>query len=298
MPSREAVKLRSALTKLRPLVIEQNIETGRKMQDRLGKLAAGAKHGDVRITDVEMPGFSAARIAPVGAPADPRCILYLHGGAYVMGGIEYAKGFGSILARDTSLRVFCAAYRLAPEHPYPAAVEDALCAFDHLIGEGFAPGDIILAGESAGGGLLFCLMHMLNRLGREMPGGAIAISPWTDLTCAGATYRENADTDPTIDRDMLLFHGELYARGAQRDPMVSPLFGELEGFPPCLILAGGGEMLLDDSRMMAARLRDAGCWVELYVEPGMWHVYPLYGTPEAKTALELAKGFLEEIRDE
>ncbi len=298
MPSKEAIALRAALMKIRPLVIEQHIENGRKMQDRLGKLATAVKHGDVRITDVEMPGFSAARIVPVGAPADPRCILYLHGGAYVMGGIEYSKGFGSVLARDMGLRVFCCAYRLAPEHPYPAALEDALCAYDYLIGQGFAPRDIVLAGESAGGGLVFCLLLKLKQLGRALPRCAVAMSPWTDLTCSGATYRENADTDPTIEREMLLFYADLYAKGVLRDPLVSPLFGDLRGLPPTLIIAGGAEMILDDSRLLAARLNAVGSPARLHVEPGMWHVYPLYGTPEAKAALELANAFLQEMGHE
>lgn len=181
-----------------------------------------------------------------------------HGGGYTAGNIEYAVGFGSVLAAATGCRVFSAAYRLAPEHPFPAAVEDAYTAYRHLLDSGLTPGEIVLCGESAGGGLCFALTHKLKQLGLSVPRAIVGISPWTDLTLSGASCRANRRNDPSLRYDMLASYARMYAADDLKNPLVSPLFGDVSGFPPTLLFAGEAELLLDDAVAMAHALKRAG----------------------------------------
>ncbi len=175
--------------------------------------------------------------------------------------------------------MLCAGYRLAPEYPYPAALEDALSAYRRML-ERFDAQNITLAGESAGGGLCYCLCLRLKALGLPQPGRIVAVSPWTDLTVPD---RPCADlNDPVLSAEGLRYSASLYAPGRLREPTVSPLFGELSGLPASLIIAGSDEILLDDSVEMARRLAAQGCACELHVEEGVWHAYVLYGIPEAR----------------
>ena len=158
-------------------------------------------------------------------------ILYLHGGAYVAGDIEYAKGFAGILAAETQQRVLSIAYRLAPENPFPAAVDDALAAYEYLLHNGYKAGDISLVGESAGGGLVYCLCQYIKQKNIPLPAALVGISPWTDLTFSGASYERNSKKDPSLSKDVLREHAEAYAKGQAANPLVSPIFGDLSGFP-------------------------------------------------------------------
>ena len=171
--------------------------------------------------------------------------------------------------------MFCAAYRLAPENPYPAAVEDALTAFDYLLKKGYAPRQILLCGESAGGGLIYALSLKLKQLGRELPCGLIGISPWVDLTGSGASYETNRDNDPSLTQELLEFYAKCYTQDPT-DPLCSPVRGDLTGLPPSLLFAGGDEILLDDARTLHDRLRKAGCRSKLLIAPERWHAYVLY----------------------
>lgn len=202
--------VRSQLSFFKPFVAGLSLEATRKGQDKLGELMTALHRREVLVRDHDFEHFQGAWVMP----KDQRrtgVILYLHGGGYTCGSLEYAKGFAAALASECGVRVFCPAYRLAPEHPYPAALDDALESYQYLLQKGYEPGQIMLAGESAGGGLIYCLCLKLKELGMELPCGLIGISPWTDLTGSGDSYRENRENDPSMTPELLQF-----TRGAIR----------------------------------------------------------------------------------
>ena len=257
--------VRSQLNFFKPFVAGCSLEVTRKGQDKLGELMSALHKREVLIRDHDFERFQGAWVMP----KDERrsgVVLYLHGGGYTCGSLDYAKGFAATLASECGVRVFCAAYRLAPENPYPAAVEDALTAFDYLLKKGYAPHQILLCGESAGGGLIYALSLKLKQLGRELPCGLIGISPWVDLTGSGASYETNRDNDPSLTQELLEFYAKCY----------TPVRGDLTGLPPSLLFAGGDEILLDDARTLHDRLKAAGCRSKLFIAPGRWHAYVLY----------------------
>lgn len=266
--------VRSQLNFFKPFVAGCSLEVTRKGQDKLGELMSALHKREVLIRDHDFERFQGAWVMP----KDERrsgVVLYLHGGGYTCGSLDYAKGFAATLASECGVRVFCAAYRLAPENPYPAAVEDALTAFDYLLKKGYAPHQILLCGESAGGGLIYALSLKLKQLGRELPCGLIGISPWVDLTGSGASYETNRDNDPSLTQELLEFYAKCYTQDPT-DPLCSPVRGDLTGLPPSLLFAGGDEILLDDARTLHDRLRKAGCRSKLIIAPERWHAYVLY----------------------
>ena len=266
--------VRSQLNFFKPFVAGCSLEVTRKGQDKLGELMSALRKREVLIRDHDFERFQGAWVMP----KDERrsgVVLYLHGGGYTCGSLDYAKGFAATLASECGVRVFCAAYRLAPENPYPAAVEDALTAFDYLLKKGYAPHQILLCGESAGGGLIYALSLKLKQLGRELPCGLIGISPWVDLTGSGASYETNRDNDPSLTQELLEFYAKCYTQDPT-DPLCSPVRGDLTGLPPSLLFAGGDEILLDDARTLHDRLKAAGCRSKLIIAPGRWHAYVLY----------------------
>ena len=266
--------VRSQLNFFKPFVAGCSLEVTRKGQDKLGELMSALHKREVLIRDHDFERFQGAWVMP----KDERrsgVVLYLHGGGYTCGSLDYAKGFAATLASECGVRVFCAAYRLAPENPYPAAVEDALTAFDYLLKKGYAPHQILLCGESAGGGLIYALSLKLKQLGRELPCGLIGISPWVDLTGSGASYETNRDNDPSLTQELLEFYAKCYTQDPT-DPLCSPVRGDLTGLPPSLLFAGGDEILLDDAHTLHDRLKAAGCRSKLIIAPGRWHAYVLY----------------------
>ena len=266
--------VRSQLNFFKPFVAGCSLEVTRKGQDKLGELMSALHKREVLIRDHDFERFQGAWVMP----KDERrsgVVLYLHGGGYTCGSLDYAKGFAATLASECGVRVFCAAYRLAPENPYPAAVEDALTAFDYLLKKGYAPHQILLCGESAGGGLIYALSLKLKQLGRELPCGLIGISPWVDLTGSGASYETNRDNDPSLTQELLEFYAKCYTQDPT-DPLCSPVRGDLTGLPPSLLFAGGDEILLDDARTLHDRLKAAGCRSKLLIAPERWHAYVLY----------------------
>ena len=266
--------VRSQLNFFKPFVAGCSLEVTRKGQDKLGELMSALHKREVLIRDHDFERFQGAWVMP----KDERrsgVVLYLHGGGYTCGSLDYAKGFAATLASECGVRVFCAAYRLAPENPYPAAVEDALTAFDYLLKKGYAPHQILLCGESAGGGLIYALSLKLKQLGRELPCGLIGISPWVDLTGSGASYETNRDNDPSLTQELLEFYAKCYTQDPT-NPLCSPVRGDLTGLPPSLLFAGGDEILLDDARTLHDRLKAAGCRSKLLIAPGRWHAYVLY----------------------
>ena len=266
--------VRAQLHFFKPFVANCSLETTRKGQDKLGELMSVLHKREVYMKDHDFGAFQGAWVMP----KDERrsgVILYLHGGGYTCGSLEYAKGFAATLASQCGVRVFCAAYRLAPENPYPAAVDDALEAYRYLLKKGYAPRQILLCGESAGGGLIYALCLRLRQEGLELPCGLIGISPWVDLTGSGQSYETNRDNDPSLTQELLEFYAECYTADPT-DPLCSPVFGDLTGFPPSLLFAGGDEILLDDARALHEKLVQSGCRSTLHIAPERWHAYVLY----------------------
>jgi len=250
-------------------------------------------------------------------------MLYLHGGGYTCGSIEYARGFASVLSAECGMRVLTVEYGLAPENPYPAAVNDALMAYDKLTSSGVEPSKIVLVGESAGGGLCYALLLKLRERGSVMPAGVIAISPWVDLTLSGDSYLHNREADPSLSRERLEFFADCYV-GAEyatssmgqkgdveldektqkelaekkSDPMVSPLFADMTGFPPSLIFVGEDEILLSDAISMKERLESFGASSELVTRREMWHAYILYCLKSNKGDFVTMSRFLKRVLPE
>ena len=230
----------------------------------------------------------------------PWVILQLHGGGYVgamrrqykvMAGLYSEVGKGSsVLTVD---------YRVAPEYPFPAALEDAMAAYEWLLDRGISENDIVLAGDSAGGGLAMALCHTLKSRWRKLPAGIVAMSPWTDLTASGPSYKDNYDIDPVFgnDRAELIFNNPYIGDANPRDPRISPAFGDFTGFPPMLIQVGTDEMLLSDSELVAAKARSQGVKVRFTKYQGMFHVFQMAGKimEESGHAWAEVKRFLEEI---
>lgn len=293
MPSPVSVLLREEIRLLKPFIGRMSIPRARALQDTLGGMGAKSVAGRVAFEPADIEGCEACFALPCDEPDSRRVILYLHGGAYVAGNLAYARGFAGILADNTRRRVLALAYRLAPEHPFPAALDDAVAAYRYLLDSGYEPRHISFAGESAGGGLVFCLGQRVRELGLPLPAAMAAISPWTDLTFSGASYKTNVKKDPSLNEAALRSHAKAYADGQTDNPLVSPAFGDYKGFPPSLIIAGGNELLLSDAEMLAARLVQGGSRCELHVEEGLWHVYVLFGIPEARAALDKIADFLE-----
>lgn len=266
----------SQLNFFKPFVANCSLETIRNGQDKLGELMTALHKKDIIVRGHDFGAFCGAWMIP----QDERrqgVILYLHGGGYTCGDIEYAKGFGATLADSMGIRVFCAAYRLAPENPYPAALDDALEAYKYLLNKGFKAEQIMLAGESAGGGLCYALCLKLKELGLNLPCGIIAISPWTDLTASGSSYETNKERDVSLTSEVLEFYASCYAgENDRRNSFISPLFGELYSMPPSIIFAGGDELLLDDSVRLNEVLIEHGCTSKLIVKSERWHAYLLY----------------------
>ncbi len=273
-----AKTVRTQLHLLKPILNSCSLKTTRKGQDKLGELTEALFRDRVLVRNHPFEKFTGAWVLP----KDKRrrgVILYLHGGGYTCGGLDYALGFGAMLSAQTGNRVFCTGYRLAPEDPYPAALEDALESYRYLLEKGYPHQQICLCGESAGGGLCFSLCMKLRELGMPLPGGILAISPWTDLTCSGSTYAQNRDSDPSITLERLQFFAKNYCTDPT-DPLISPLFGDLTDMPPCLLFAGSDEVLLGDAQRIHEKLLSSGCHSTLTVRPERWHAYLLYGLEE------------------
>ena len=289
--SLSAKTVRSQLALLRPLLNSCSLETIRKGQDKLGELTGVKCRRQITVKRHKFENFDAAWCIP----KDERrqgVVLYLHGGGYTCGHLDYAQGYGSMLATIFGVRVFAPAYRLAPEHPYPAAPQDALEAYRYLLSKGYKK--ITLCGESAGGGLCYALCLQLRQLEFPMPCGILAISPWTDLTASGGSYETNREIDPSISATQLDFYASGYTQD-RTDPMVSPLFAQLEGMPPSLIMVGGDEIMLDDSVQMHKKLREAGCKSQLHIAPDRWHAYIFYCLDEDQKDLSLMNRFLNQV---
>lgn len=287
-----AKSIRKQLTVFMPLVNNLSLKTLRTGQNKIGELMESKYRDQIILKKHSFYLFEGSWVLP----RDPRregVILYLHGGGYTCGDLNYAEGFGSALAVQTGTSVFCAAYRLAPENPFPAALDDALEAYRYLLEKGYSPSKIILCGESAGGGLCFSLCMKLKELNIPMPAGIIGISVWSDLTASGESYVLNKEIDPSMSREQLLFFANCYATDLS-DPLVSPLFGDLRGFPTTLLFVGEDEIMRSDSQLLHGKLVNAGVQSQIVIAPDKWHGYLLYGLEEDQKDFDTINRFLNQ----
>jgi epsilon-lactone hydrolase len=247
-----------------------------------------------RTTPIDAGGVAAVEIEVPQARGN-RCVMYFHGGGYMVGSAPLFRDFTWRIARAARARVLFFDYRLAPEHPFPAAVEDAGKVYRWLTGR-TPPAQIAFMGDSAGGGLALGTLHKMRDEGFPLPAAAVAISPLTDLALTGASLHANARADPMLDVSHLPSVANRYlAGGDPRHPYASPLYGDASGLPPTLIQVGSDEILRDDSVRMGEKLRAAGCDVEVEVWPRMPHAWHLYARilPEGRRAIERIGEFLQ-----
>lgn len=262
---------------------EMTILTGDPVTDREMISTASDMPEGIPHEIVSVAGRKAAWLT-TDARADA-AIVYLHGGGYVLGGIGTHGALGARLSAATGLSVLVLDYRLAPEHPYPAALDDAVAAVDWLIDRGVDAARIVIAGDSAGGGLTLATLATLRDRGTLVAAG-VALSPWADLTCRNPSFEERADVDPLVAPGPLRAYAEAYAGGVPLDdPGLSPGLGDLAGLPPILIQVGGLEILLDDSVRAADAITRAGGEVTLQRWDEAVHVFQMFDTPESDAAI-------------
>jgi epsilon-lactone hydrolase len=249
---------------------------------------------DVLVTPVNAGGVPAHWLAAPGAEAG-RVLLFLHGGGYELGSLRSDGELAARLGRASGMRVLFPEYRLAPEHPFPAAIDDALAAWRWLRGDqGLSARSIAAAGDSAGGGLTVALLVATRDAGEELPAAAVLMSPTVDLTSSGASMTERVEQDPFSTPALLRQLASDYLAGADpQTPLASPLFASLSGLPPLLVQAGTADLLLSDSERLARAAAEAGVDVTLEIGEGLPHVYQIMlGTPEAAEATERIGKFL------
>ena len=263
-----------------------------RMAERSAKLGLPA---DVRRERVMAGGVPAQTFVAPGSVAD-RVILYLHGGGYVMGSTETHAFLMQNLSRASGATVVGLDYRLAPEHPFPAAVDDACAAYRWLL-ERHPSSRVAVAGDSAGGGLTLALLFVLRDASAPLPAAAACLSPWTDLAATGESVRARAKNDPMVSAENLTRRAAAYLGGQDaRSPLASPLHGDFGGLPPLMILVGGREILYDDAIRVAEKASRAGVSVSLIDEPELFHVWPAFAPvlPEGQSAVEKIGRFLRE----
>lgn len=244
---------------------------------------------EISVKRMKLDGLPTDRFMRLAEPTDTTTLLYFHGGGYVFGNPGTHRQFVAYLADATGTTAYAPQYRLAPRHPFPAAVDDAISAYEALLERGISHRTIIVAGDSAGGGLALALVHRARAQGLPLPGGIIVFSPYADLTHSGYTIELNAGTD-YLPLSELSEPNDGYAPGfSLRNPEISPLFADMAGYPPMLIFAGGREMLLDDAVRLDARARAEGVDSTLAVEEDMMHVWPAALTWEPATPRTFAK---------
>ena len=250
-------------------------------------LAAFPPPDDTIVEPVDVDGVPCEWVSVPGVDAT-RTILYFHGGAYTIGSLGSHRRFVAMLSAATGARVLNVDYRLAPEHPHPAAVDDAVTAYRWLLAHGHDPAHIVIAGDSAGGGLSAATLVALREQDQPLPAGAALMSPWVDLAMVGASHETRLHLDPMCSRASLQPSADAYLAGLDpKTPLASPVYADLVGLPPLLIHVGDHETLLDDARELCARAEDAGVPVEIWVAPEMIHVWHLFAgmVPESDASL-------------
>ena len=288
------LSLMQLLKRVHDMVETTDLEKHRQSQEHFGTLLGSSK--DVQYKEQDIDGMHGEWVSVTKAHMKKFVILYCHGGGYATGSCLYARSLTSKLAEATNMDVLSFDYRLAPENPYPAALEDAVKAWNYLMLLGYGAKDVIVVGDSAGGNLALTLTLKLKEEGRMLPGGLVLLSPWTDLTSSGKSITTKAEVDPVLDKAYLDRMILAYAKERDlTDPYISPLFGSFDGFPPVYIQVGENEMLLSDSLRLQSALVNANVPVQLDRFPGMWHIFQMLPFKTAYEAMEKCAEFIFEI---
>ena len=272
----------------------EELKKHRTLAEWAGRLAA--PKGDITINRFKVGKIRCEAVKPDFAHNPNFAILYAHGGGYVSGGLDYARILAGKMAMATGFTVFSFAYRLAPEHTYPAALDDGLAVWEYLTVNKYTADQILIAGDSAGGNLALCLVQKLISQKRDLPKEILLFSPWTDMTGTASSYETNRNSDPILTGEYVMNASKAYIGDKDPyDPAFSPLFGDFTGFPPMFIMAGRNGILLDDSIGLMEKAEQAGVKVRLDIEEKGWHVYQQMPIPMAKNAM---KRLSEHVTDE
>jgi len=273
MASEEIKTVRKLLAAF-PVMKDQSIQQLRAQME--GWVGSFPLPEGVSVEAVDAGGVPAEWVEAPGARGDT-AFLYVHGGGYALGSAATARHLAAAISGAAATRVLSLDYRLAPEHPFPAAVDDAVAGFRWLVEQGTQPENVLIGGDSAGGGLTVATLVALRDAGDPMPAGGVCISPWVDLTCSSDSHRTKSEADPVIVHGDIHWLASLYLDGRDpKTPLASPLFADLEGLPPLLIQVGSEEVLLDDAVGLDWRAREAGVDSTLEVWEDMIHVWHIF----------------------
>lgn len=271
-----------------------DLDKHRQSQDYFGVLLSGNKDIEYKAVDIE--GMHGEWVSLTRSHMKKYVILYCHGGGYSTGSSLYGRTLTSKLAVSTSMDVLSFDYRLAPENPYPAAIEDAMKAWNYLMMLGYGARDVIIAGDSAGGNMALVLVQQIKRAGRILPRGVLLLSPWTDLTSSGKSFSERAEVDPVLNAEYI---NRMIAAYAQDEDLtnsdISPLFGDFDGFPSTYIQVGENEILYSDATELYRKLMKANVPVRMNTFKGMWHVFQMSPFKTAYEAMDKCAEFIFDI---
>jgi len=286
--------LMQLIKRVHGILENEDIEKHRQSQDHVGAIFGGGK--DILIKEADIDGIHGEWVSVNRAHMKKYIILHCHGGGYSTGSSQYARTLTGKLASSTSMDVLSFDYRLAPENPYPAACKDAMKVWDYLMLLGYGARDIIISGDSAGGNLALSLVLKLKEEGRLLPRGLVLMSPWTDLTASGESYRTKAEVDPVLNESYIDRMIQNYAAGQDtKDPLISPLFGDFTGFPPTYIQVGDNEILQSDSLLLHEKMVQANVAVKMDVFERMWHVFQMSPFKTAYEAMDKNAEFIYDI---
>jgi len=263
-----------SLLRSRPAPEKPDVELSRTGFEKMAVVLGGAP--DARCEPVDAGGVPAEWVAAPGIDAE-RAVLYLHGGGYAIGSLNTHRRLAYDISAASAAKVLLIDYRLAPEHPFPAAIDDAAAAWRWLLQQGFAANRLAIAGDSAGGGLTIATLVNLRDKKLGLPACAVAISPWVDLEGLGNSLTTRSAQDPMVQKDGLLWMAKMYLNGKDaKTPLAAPLHADLKGLPPTLVQVGTAETLLDDAIRIAEKMHAAGVDARLAIWPNQLHVFPLF----------------------
>ena len=281
-----------ATFKNKKLSIAELRANGVKNSKMLGEVSK-----NITVEKINMEGIQAEWLIPFSSSTrSEKVILYLHGGGYVTGSIEDHRMMCGLLANATGTKVLIPEYRLAPEHPFPAALDDALKVYQWLLDQGYSSANMIIAGDSAGGGLSVATVLALKEKSGSLPAAVVCLSPWADLALTGQSHTTKAKAEAILNKDVLHEWALCYTDESNlTNPLVSPIHGDFHGFPPLLIQVGSEEILLDDATLLVEQAKSAGVHVTLKIWDGMWHVWQALGDliPENKKTFEEIGQFVQ-----
>lgn len=286
--------LLKAIKRMHALVENTDVEKVRASQENIGGLLS--KNKEMNYENFQIGEIPAEWVSVNRCHMKKYVILYCHGGGYNTGSLRYARSITNKLAATTSMDVLSFDYRLAPEHPHPAALEDALQVWDYLMHFGYGARDVIVTGDSAGGNLALSLVLKLKEQGRLLPRGLVLLSPWTDLTLSGKSHKTKGEVDPILTEEYMEKAIKDYADGQDlNNPLISPKFGDFKGFPETYIQVGGNEILLSDSVDLKKSLEKCRVQVRFDLYKRMWHVFQMSPFKTAYDAMDQIAEFIFEI---